>query len=97
VTKKIVATERREPTCKSAVALLGNYLSGGLSPSTQAQLEHHFRQCPDCTAFLATYKKTIDIAKSFLQERSTRKAPLTLRLPPRIKTKTVRKSKPASF
>jgi anti-sigma factor RsiW len=97
VSKKIVATKRPEPTCKSAVALLGNYLSGELSPSTQAQLEHHFRQCPDCTAFLATYKKTIDIARSFLQERSTRKAPLTLRIPPRIKTKTVRKSTPATF
>jgi hypothetical protein len=28
--------------------------------------EEHLRVCPDCVAFLNTYKKTLELAKSFL-------------------------------
>jgi hypothetical protein len=28
--------------------------------------EEHLRACPDCVSFLNTYKKTLELAKSFL-------------------------------
>jgi len=41
-------------------------------------------QCPDCTAFLNTYKKTIEATKSFLRIQSLNISPMPLLgLPPK--------------
>ena len=49
------------------MGLIADYLAGRLNPPVLAAFEKHLSQCPDCTAFLNTYKKTIETTKSFLK------------------------------
>ncbi len=70
-------------TCKDEVALIADYLAGRLNPTVLAAFEKHLGQCPDCTAFLNTYKKTIDATKSFLKFQSLNIQPKPLKLPPK--------------
>lgn len=56
-------------TCKDATDLILDFLSGELSPDTNSEFEKHLQACPDCVAFLKTYKKTLDLTKSFLQKK----------------------------
>ena len=58
-------------TCKQEVALIADYVCGQLSSVDNAAFEAHLRVCPDCTAFLRTYKKTIDLTRSFLRALPT--------------------------
>ena len=70
-------------TCKNEIALIGDYLSGNLSPRVLATYEDHLKGCRDCAAFLHTYKKTIEMTRSFLRLQALANKPrrLTLRLP----------------
>jgi Putative zinc-finger len=61
---------RPDYTCKEEVRLIANYLAERLDPTVLAAFEKHLGQCPDCTAFLNTYKKTIEVTKSFLRIQS---------------------------
>ena len=54
-------------TCKDEVALIGDYLSEKLNQRVLAAFEDHLKSCPDCVAFLHTYKKTIEVTRSFLR------------------------------
>jgi hypothetical protein len=62
--------DRPDDTCKEKVELIADYLAGRLDPTVLAAFGKHLGQCPDCTAFLNTYKKTIDVTKSFLRIQS---------------------------
>jgi anti-sigma factor RsiW len=75
--------DRPEPTCKDEVGLIADYLAGRLDPTVLAAFEQHLSQCRDCTAFLNTYKKTIEATKSFLRIQSLKISPMPLRLPPK--------------
>lgn len=76
---------RREPkqvggsvpiaTCATEVALIGDYLASRLSPRMLMAFEKHLEDCPDCAAFLRTYKKTIDVTRSFLRLESLKRKP----------------------
>jgi hypothetical protein len=48
------------------VALIGRYISSALSRKQRAVFEHHLAACRDCIAFLETYKKTVELTRSFL-------------------------------
>lgn len=76
-------TARPEPTCKDEVALIADYLAGALNPPVLAAFERHVGQCPDCMAFLRTYKKTIEATRAFMKMSSLKTVPLSLRLSPR--------------
>lgn len=56
-------------TCRDATDLLLDFLSGELDPETKLEFEMHLGVCPDCVAFLKTYRKTIELTKSFLQKK----------------------------
>ncbi|MEW6143414.1 MAG: zf-HC2 domain-containing protein [Thermodesulfobacteriota bacterium] len=56
-------------TCKDATSLILEFLSGELSPETGSEFEKHLQICPDCVAFLNTYKKTIELTKRFLLKK----------------------------
>ena len=49
-------------TCKEAIAKLAEYLDAELTPAVVAQLEAHLRECAPCRAYLATYRKTKELA-----------------------------------
>jgi anti-sigma factor RsiW len=57
---------RSADTCRDATDLILDYLSGELSPELNSDFEKHLQACPDCAAFLNTYKKTLELTKSFL-------------------------------
>ena len=57
-------------TCKEEVGLIADYVAMRLDPTVLAAFEEHLGQCPDCTAFLNTYKKTIEATKSFLKSQA---------------------------
>jgi len=65
------------------VGLIADYLAGRLDPTVLAAFEKHLGHCPDCTAFLNTYKKTIEATKSFLKLQSLNIRPKPLRLHPK--------------
>ena len=56
----------RAGTCKQAASLISDYLTGALAPEITTELERHLGVCPDCVAFLKTYKKTIQATQSLL-------------------------------
>jgi anti-sigma factor RsiW len=57
-----------------------DYLAGRLDPTVLSAFEKHLGECPDCAAFLNTYKKTIEATKSFLKIHSVKIWPTSLRL-----------------
>jgi anti-sigma factor (TIGR02949 family) len=49
-------------TCKEAIAKLAEYLDAELTPAVVAKLQAHLRECAPCRAYLATYRKTKELA-----------------------------------
>jgi anti-sigma factor RsiW len=49
-------------TCQEAIALLLDYLESTLAPEALERLETHLADCEPCRAYLATYRRTIDVA-----------------------------------
>ena len=49
-------------TCKEAIAKLAEYLDAELTPALLAEFEAHLRECAPCRAYLATYRKTKELA-----------------------------------
>ena len=50
--------------CEQATRVVTDYLSGSLDKQTVELFEAHLKQCPDCAAFLETYKEAIRAEKS---------------------------------
>jgi hypothetical protein len=59
-----------DTSCQAAIALIGDYLAGSITRRAREDFEHHLSHCPDCAAFLNTYKKTIEATKTFLKIQS---------------------------
>jgi Putative zinc-finger len=76
---KIERVIRPGRTCKDEVALIADYLSRRLDAAILAAFEKHLNDCPDCTAFLNTYKKTIEATKAFLRIDSFKIWPTALK------------------
>jgi anti-sigma factor RsiW len=51
-------------TCKEITGLLLDYVNDTLSPSVRQDFNRHLRVCPDCVAFLRTYKKTAFLTRT---------------------------------
>jgi anti-sigma factor RsiW len=49
-------------TCRDAIAMLADYLEAALTPRHLIGLEEHLRECDECQVYLATYRKTRDLA-----------------------------------
>jgi hypothetical protein len=78
--KRIKNTNEKKPTenalpivtCEAETKLIGDYLSDDLGTSHRRTFEHHLKACPECVAFLATYKKTIEITRNYLNFAAAR-------------------------
>ncbi len=53
-------------TCQQVTALILAYATGELDPETTSAFKAHLKKCPDCIAFLNTYRKTVQLARSFI-------------------------------
>jgi len=50
-------------TCKELVEFLMDYLDGLLSEPERRRFEEHLGECPDCVAYLATYREAVRLGK----------------------------------
>ena len=48
--------------CREAIDVLADYLDATLTPDMLAQFEAHLRVCAPCRAYLATYKRSVELA-----------------------------------
>ena len=55
-------------TCEQVTALLIDYVTGALDPTTTRALQEHLRNCRDCVAFLRTYTEAIGATRSLRYE-----------------------------
>jgi len=55
-------------TCEQVTALLLDYVAGALDPTTTLVLEQHLQNCPDCVAFLRTYRESIRFTRTLRYE-----------------------------
>jgi anti-sigma factor RsiW len=55
-------------TCQRVTALIRDYLAGELDSEVAAAFEEHLRHCPDCVAFINTYKQTTVALQSLRYE-----------------------------
>lgn len=51
-------------TCRELIEFLIEYTDGHLAPEVRAEFDQHLRACASCVAYLATYRKTIELARS---------------------------------
>ena len=80
--RKNRSAHRPLSTCRDEVSLISDYLTNNLSRSERLAFENHLSACRDCGAFLATYKKTIELSRSFLRGPLPNQPPLHLTLRP---------------
>src|ERR671924_1497562 len=75
--KRIKSRNASQPryTCKDVSSLLADYLTANIPKKVRVAFDDHLAQCPDCVAFLRTYKKTVDIMKDFLNAQSLLQRP----------------------
>jgi Putative zinc-finger len=68
-------------TCKEEMDLISPYCDAELEVSDLISFENHLAACPDCTAFLNTFKKTLDLTRNFFarQERQPQTVGLSCR------------------
>lgn len=65
-----LSRSKKVAKCERATSLISDYLFGELDTETTLAFEEHLGKCSDCVAFLNTYKKTIQITRSFLRKKS---------------------------
>ncbi len=51
-------------TCREFVDVLDDYLSGSLPAPVRVKFERHLADCPDCPAYLESYRRTVRLAKA---------------------------------
>jgi hypothetical protein len=56
-------------TCRTAVKLIPDFLSASTGASTAVAFQSHIDGCADCAAILRTYRKTIELTRSFLHRQ----------------------------
>jgi anti-sigma factor RsiW len=66
---KYRGANRAIAACRDQVDLISDYLTNDLTQPERRAFEAHLGACRDCGAFLATYKKTIEMTRSFLRGR----------------------------
>jgi anti-sigma factor (TIGR02949 family) len=50
-------------TCRELIDFLAAYLDGELPADERARFDAHLGECPECVAYLTTYRDTIALAK----------------------------------
>jgi len=64
VARRSIVGRAESAICREITDLLVDYMTGELDPETVSAFQDHLRLCPDCVAFLNTYKKTVQTTRS---------------------------------
>jgi anti-sigma factor RsiW len=54
-------------TCREVLDFIMAYLDGELTPDQKHEFERHLGVCPSCVNYLDSYKATIDLGKTAMQ------------------------------
>lgn len=54
--------------CSRLVALLTEYLDGRLPQHLRSDLEQHLETCPECVAFVRTFRSTVSLCQSLTEQ-----------------------------
>lgn len=54
--------------CPRLVALLSDYIAGSLPADVRRDLEQHLNGCSECTAFVGTFRSTVDLLQSLNED-----------------------------
>jgi Putative zinc-finger len=63
-----IRSQQDAMTCQRVTAMVQDYLAGELASEIAAALEEHLHDCPDCTTFINTYKRTTQAPQSIRYE-----------------------------
>ena len=55
-------------TCRELIDFLGAYLGGELSEEVRLRFDEHLAACPECSAYLKTYRETVKLAQGAFQD-----------------------------
>ncbi len=55
-------------TCRELVDFLGAYLDRELSDDVRRRFEEHVAACPECAAYLETYRETVKLTKDAFRD-----------------------------
>ena len=61
-------------TCQEVLDFLSDYVEGRLSPARAARMEMHLAVCPQCVAYLDSFRATLAACRS-LREADCEKLP----------------------
>ena len=61
-------TSEIEMTCRELTDFLGAYLEGELSPDVRMRFDEHLGACPECSAYVETYRRTMTLAKDAFRD-----------------------------
>jgi anti-sigma factor RsiW len=50
-------------TCRQLADFILEYLDGQLPDQTKSAFEHHLTLCPNCVNYIASYGKTVEMAR----------------------------------
>jgi len=56
--------------CRTVIELIPDYLSASTGASTSVSFQSHINGCTDCAAILRTYRKTIELTRSYLHRQN---------------------------
>ena len=60
----MLSLRRKDIVCQQAVEMVTDYIEGALSRRARRRLEAHLRVCPNCSAYLAQIRLTIQLTGS---------------------------------
>lgn len=62
-------------TCRELIDFLMSYLEGDLAPNVRADFDLHLSECPECVAYVNSYRRAVELGRSALvvdaQERAS--------------------------
>jgi anti-sigma factor RsiW len=53
----------RELTCRDVADFLMAYEDGELAPAERGEFDAHLAECPDCVAYLESYRRTVALGR----------------------------------
>lgn len=57
-----------QKTCKQIAELVSDYLGDALEARLRREFEEHLKICPDCVAFLNTFRESVSAVRSVRAE-----------------------------
>jgi anti-sigma factor RsiW len=62
-------------TCREVVDFLMDYVSDVLPPAQRAVFEQHLGECPDCVAYVRSYRDTVSMERQAFSEATSPEVP----------------------